>query len=110
MAIFKTFKFWANTIDGQIQSCPVLFHLECDKVKPIQYDVVRMFDGNECIMAIKVYLVYYCGQLLGSTMFKTLDDFLAYRNSNCGASVNECNLMWNGCALMEGNCVLKYTN
>lgn len=104
----KWFKFYADTIDGKILPCPELFYLECDKVKPISYDTVRMFDQNECILAKNVYLVYYCGQLLGSNMFKTLDQFLAYRNAGCNPQ-KECNLNYNGCSLIYNNCVLKYT-
>lgn len=106
MGSFSTFKFTADTIDGCILEFPKEFDLRCDKVNPIGETIIRQYDGNECIVAREVFLVYYCGQTFGTTQFKTLDQFLAYRNASC-VRPKECNLSWNGCSLIN-NCVLKY--
>lgn len=100
MSGYKTFKFIADTIDGQIQQSPKLFYLRCDEVKPIGNSVVRQFDGNECINAMKVYLVYYRGQLLGSKGYQTAEHFFNFMQSECkecGVTINGCLITINGC-------------
>lgn len=100
----KHFKFVADTIDGVIQRCPQPFNLECSQVTPIGVDIIRNYDGNECINAINVFLVYYSGQVLGSTYFKTLDQFLQYQTANCRASTSDCLLTVNGCFVTINGC------
>ncbi len=107
MSIFRTFPFTATTIDGDIKEFPVLFNLRCDLVVPIGRTIIRQFNGEQCIVARKVFLVYYDGQNLGTDQFKTLDEFLLWRNNNCTSS-RECNLLYNGCSINYGNCFVKY--
>lgn len=111
MSVFKTFKFYANTIDGRIQRQPKVFNIECQDVKPIGRQVVRNYNGNECIEAIDVFLVWSRGQLLGSTAFTTLDEFLTYRNASCQSictlplfTVNNCLTQLAGCNIQFYTC------
>ena len=99
MAGFSTFQFTASTINGAILQFPQLFYLRCNLVIPIKRDIVRQFDGNECIVARKVFLVMYQGQLLGSTDFCSMDEFLNYRNASCFPKPPCCGILYNGCYL-----------
>lgn len=111
MSVFKTFKFYAKTIDGKIQRSPKVFNIECECVTPIGRQVIRDYNGNECIEAVSVFLVYSRGQLLGSTDFKSLDEFLTYRNAGCRnvctlpyLTINNCIAQINGCNVQLYTC------
>lgn len=111
MSQFKTFKFTANTIDGKILEFPQIVNLRCDMVKPLGNEVIRQFNGNECIVAKKVYLVFYDGHVYGTTQFNSLDSFLLYRNANCKPfcklpyfTLNNCFFTLGGCQIQFGSC------
>lgn len=108
MSILTNFRFIASTIDGQILEFPKEFYLNCDLVVPIGRTIIRQFNNEECIVARKVFLVYYEGQNLGSTEFKTMDEFISFRNNSC-KKASPCNIFYNGCSLIYNNCVIKYT-
>lgn len=97
------FKFTADTIDGKIQDHPKQFQLHCDLVKPIGIQVVRDYNGSECIQAMKVFLIMYGGQLLGNKCYGSFESFFQELKSVCygiGAiQVNDCYLKVNGCNL-----------
>lgn len=101
---YSTFQFVADTIDGKILEFPQTFQLRCDLVVPLYQDVVRQFDGNECIVARRVYLIFYQGQVLGSKQFTTMPQFVNYRNSNCGIEANVCNVSFFGCPVTFNGC------
>jgi hypothetical protein len=101
------FKFIATTIDGQILEFPQEFYLRCDLVKPLGPTIVRQFNNEECIVARKVFLVYYQGQNLGSPDYKTMDDFIKSLNAAC-VKKEECKILHNGCVLEYNNCPIKY--
>lgn len=108
MGKFSTFIFTANTIDGKILEFPQIFYLRCNLVTPLGCDIVRQYNGNECIVARKVFQVMYQGQLLGSSQFKDLSSFLLYRNNQCNPVAN-CDIIYNGCNLVYNGCSLAYT-
>lgn len=100
----KTFPFIADTIDGRILEFPKLFYLECDLVKPLGLQIVRQYTKTQCILAKKVFQIYYAGQVLGSIQFTGVMQFVNYLNSVCIAfctpaivTINNCNLERNGC-------------
>lgn len=107
MAVFSTIKFHANTVDGDIMNAPVSFDLQCKLVRPIGSTIIRQFNNNECIRAIRVFLIYYEGQNLGTTQFKTMDEFIKYLNNTCNP-VKDCGLIYLGCPLTVNGCQLKY--
>lgn len=109
MSGFSTIKFTANTIDGNIEEFPVTFDLLCKSVQPIGVNIIRQFNSNECIRAIKVFIVYYRGQNLGSTQFKSMSEFLQYFQSVC-QTPKFCGITYNGCDLTYNSCNLKYIN
>lgn len=108
MGKFSTFTFTASTIDGKILEFPQVFYLRCNLVTPLGCDIVRQYNGNECIVARKVFQVMYQRQLLGSTQFTDLTSFLLYRNNQCNQSTN-CYLTYNNCVLIYNGCSLQYT-
>lgn len=98
---YTTFSFVANTIDGKIQEFPKQFFLRCNLVRPIGNSIVRQYNGTECIVSMKVFLIYYEGQLFGSTGYQTFDEFNAFLrsqcNDQCGVTINGCYALINGC-------------
>ena len=107
MSVFKTIKFTASTIDGVIQAFPQTLNLRCEWVTPVGKQVVRNYNGSECIRVIDVFLIYYCGQSLGTLDFNNADDFINYLNTTCNPckqtsfTINGCYALVNGCILTE---------
>lgn len=98
------FKFTAHTINGVIQHNPQQFILQCNKIKPIGESIVRTFDGNECIQAMKCFLIIYEGKLLGNKCYTSFDNFMQALRCVCFSDgyllVNGCNLQLDGCDLI----------
>lgn len=102
--VFQTFKFTADTIDGKIQEFPQTFDLRCVRVKPLGVDIVRQYNKTQCIVAKKVFLIYYEGQVFGSTQFSSVVQFVQYVNNSCRSfcvpaylTIDNCYLDLNGC-------------
>lgn len=93
---YRTFKFTAHTVDGKILEFPYPFWMRCDLVKPLYQDIVRAYDKNECIVARKVYLVWYAGHLYGTEDFTNMPDFVEYVRTHCQVRVC-CFAMLGGC-------------
>lgn len=106
-----TIKFIAQTINGHIEEFPKSFDLWSDQVIPVGDSIVREFNGNECIRNIKVFLIFYGGQSLGTTQFDNADDFIAYLNaSTVTPACPSTYLEIGGCFALVGGCQLLYTN
>src|ERR1700735_715898 len=109
---YKTFIFLADTVDGKILEFPKVFNLRCDLVKPLGCDILRQYTKTECIVAKKVFLIYYAGQVFGSTQFTGVFQFTQYMNNACRVfctpailTINNCLLQLNGCnATVFQNC------
>ena len=97
------FKFTADTIDNKIQEHPKQFQLHCDLIKPIGIQVVRDYNGSECIQAMTVFLIMYGGQLFGNICYESYAGFFQEWKAVCYGTgtlqVNGCNLRLNGCNL-----------
>ena len=107
---YKTFTFLADTVDGKILEFPNAYTLRCELVKPLGVDIIRQYSKTECIVAKKVFLIYYAGQTFGSTQFTGVLQFVQYLNNACKifcappfVQVNGCNLQWNGCNVIIYN-------
>lgn len=101
---FPTFPFLADTIDGRILEFPKLFYLDCSLVKPLGLQIVRQYSKTQCIVAKKVFQIYYAGQVFGSIQFVSVMQFVSYLDSVCVSvcapafvTINNCNLQRNGC-------------
>lgn len=97
----------AKTVNGQILEFPQTFQLNCSILKPLGLQVVRQYNGNECIVAVRVFLIQAGNQLLGSNQFCNMNDYLNYINANCTAS-DKCYLAVNGCFLTLNGCLIPY--
>src|SRR5579872_3751959 len=114
---FKTFIFLADTVDGKILEFPKVYYLRCDLVKPLGCDIIRQYTKTECIVAKKVFLIYYAGQVFGSTQFIGVAQFVQYMNNACRVfcvpplvQINNCLLQWYGCNVSIFNqCSAGYT-
>ena len=107
---YTTFIFSADTVDGKILEFPKIFTLRCDWTKPLGVDIIRRYSKTECIVAKKVFLIYYQGQTFGSTQFTGVLQFVNYMNNSCRVfctppfvQINGCNLQWNGCNVIIYN-------
>lgn len=98
----RQFTFVADTVDGKIQEFPQKYYLDCGRMSPQGTSIVRNFDGNECIQAMSVFLVYYDGHLFGSRCYKSMDDFVQARKARCFTDY----LLLNGCGLELNDCGL----
>ncbi len=81
---------------------------KCGDVKPLGEEIVRNFDANECILAKKVYLLYVNGEVLGTTQFRNLDEFLAYQQSSC-VKCGSCDILIDGCYMYIDGCLVECT-
>jgi hypothetical protein len=102
---FKIFAFTSKTIDGDIKDVPEVQYFQCDKVRPIGNQVVREYDGNECIRAVKVFLVAYGGHIFGREGFTEMADFVRELNNVCNPSA-KCVVKINGCAVKVNGCFI----
>lgn len=100
-------KIIAETVNGTIKPFPIEVFVTCGQLKPIGIEVVRNYDGNECILAKRVYLVYHNGDVLGTTQFKTLDEFLSYQKEVCVPDSNYCDFYIDGCQVVFGDCLIS---
>jgi hypothetical protein len=102
--VAKHFTFIADTINGKIQEFPKAFNLICGDVKPLGCEVIRQFNKTECIVAKRVFLIYYGGDVFGSTQFTSIAQFILYMNNACRVfctpaffTVDHCKLTLFGC-------------
>lgn len=108
---FKTFIFLADTIDGKILEFPKVFYLRCEWAKPLGVDIIRQYNKTECIVAKKVFLIYYAGQVFGSVQFTGVIQFIQYMNNSCRVFCTPPILQINGCLLQRYGCnVTIFTN
>lgn len=77
-------------------------YFQCGLVRPLGNQVVREYDGNECIRAVKVFLVAYNGHIFGREGFTDKSDFLNELNAICYPS--RCLIKINGCAVKINGC------
>lgn len=99
------FTFVADTIDGKIQQFPTTFFFDCELMQPQGEVIVREYDGNECIVAMPVFSVYYDGRLFGTKAYKSMNEFVRARQAicfgiKCRFLVNGCNMVINGCEVL----------
>lgn len=107
---YKTFIFSADTVDGKILEFPEVFYLQCDKITPLGVDIIRQYNKTECIVAKKVFLIYYAGQVFGSTQFCNLTQFVLYLNNACRVFCTPPFLQINGCNLQRYGCNVTIFN
>ena len=105
-----SFSFTADTINGAIQERPKIFTLDCECVIPIGVDIVRDFDESLCIVAKRVFLIRYNQDVFGTCQFKSLEEFIQYKNLACSCCQDtvECVLLINGCNATINGCNLLY--
>jgi hypothetical protein len=83
---------------------PVTVIMKCDVVQPVGVEIVRAFDINYCIVAIKVFLVLFDGDTYGTTAFENLNDYWQYVGTECKCCPTLCVLTIGNCNLTIGGC------
>ena len=82
--------------------------MRCEKVQPVGEAVVRMFDEGYCIVAKKVFLVLFNGDVYGTTDFDSLQGYLAYVNAACECCAEACYFTVNCCFGTVNGCQLVF--
>lgn len=101
------FKITVSTIDGNLLEFPKTIWVDCSLVTPVGMGVVKWYDSSESIVSRSVYQVVYQGHCYGLDDFKTLDEFLTYRNSQC-VEDKCCNVAIFGCTITYQGKNIKY--
>ncbi len=92
-------------INGEFQESPVTMEFPCGKVQAVGETVVRQYDINWCIVAKKVFLFRYKGNVFGTTQFADKDQFFQYQKSNCACCQDEeCITLLDGCIVTLKGC------
>lgn len=107
---FKTFVFLADTVNGKILEFPKTFYFRCDLVKPLGVDIIRQYTKTECIVAKKVFLLYYAGDTFGSTQFTGVAQFVQYLNNACAYFCTPALIQINNCLLQRNGCNVSIYN
>jgi len=100
---YGTFQFTADVVNGKILEFPKTFYLQCSCVKPLGTDIIRQYSKTQCIIAKKVFLIYCSGEVLGSSQFTGVAQFVQYVNNSCNPPV-PCGVTINGCSAMIAGC------
>ena len=96
----KKFQITVSIIDERLLEFPRTEWFDCDLVIPIGTGIVRQFNSSECIVAREAYLFSHDGHRYGTFQVNTMDEFLAYRNSQCIPVIEECcHITYAGCYL-----------
>lgn len=103
----KGFPFTAQTVNGLIVNDPVTVIMRCDKVTPVGEAVVRGFDPDYCIVAIRVFLVLFNGDVYGTTDFQSIQDYWQYVGLQCQCCETLCFFTINGCLGTINGCLLS---
>lgn len=98
----------ATTINGEIQEFPPTISIPCDLGQAEGEAVIRDFDINTCIVAVKVFLIRYGKNLFGTKQFTNVDEFRQYQAAVCQCCGN-CGLTVDGCGLYFNNCNITYS-
>jgi len=98
----------ASTINGEIQEFPPTYYFPCSQVHPQGEAVIRDYDDNTCIVARKVYLVEYGGNVFGTVQFDTYEEFEDYKSQSCTCCGGGCVVIIGGCVLLYNGCDLTY--
>lgn len=91
----RTFEFYADVVDGKILSTPQEFTLYCERTRPLGLDVVRQFNGNECILAKRAFFVWCDNHLFGNSSFTTFAQYNQFQNAAC--RIAPCGFTIGGC-------------
>ncbi len=91
-----------------VQEYPPNIVLRCADVTPIGEDIIRSFDEKECVISTKVFLLLYSGNVFGTTQFKTLNEFISFKNAECEPCTEPCGLTYRDCILTYRGLNLNY--
>jgi hypothetical protein len=104
----KGFPFMANTVNGLIVDDPVTVIMKCDRVRAVGPHVVKAFDPDYNIVAIKVFLVEFNGDVYGTTEIEDLEGYREYINGECQCCEDLCFLTIGGCLATINGCLVPF--
>lgn len=102
------FTISVKAINNEVLEFPKTLNFECDKVTPLQPEVVRYFDAaNECIHSVKVFSFEMEGQRFGTQAVTDLAGWKQWINANCKCCPPlNCDIIYDGCSIGYGNCII----
>lgn len=104
----KSLLFEAEYVNEEFISKPKRYFLDCSKILPIGVDIIRCFDEEANIVAKRLFLIQIGVEIIGTTKFSSLRDFLQYMHAGCqccggdagcGIYIDNCQLTINGCVV-----------
>lgn len=87
------FDILCSTINGEILENESVVSLDCDLANYVGIMNVRAYDANDCIVVKRVFVIRQGNTLFGTHEFKSIQDFLTYRDLVCFT----CLILFNGC-------------
>lgn len=106
----KNFAINVITVDNEPYIEPQVLYIGCNGVSSLGYQIQRVYDENNCIVARKLVTFMYGNQLIGTQQFSTIDNFNSYVSSQCHCC-EPCYLLVNGCNLTVNGCfITAYKN
>lgn len=88
--------------NGEFLETPTLMYFDCDLVQYVNTYNARTYDINDCIVVKRVFGFLYGNDLWGTFDFKTIEEFIAFRDSYC-LEDTECGVQINGCFFFINN-------
>lgn len=106
----KRFPLSVNTINGEIYEFPQEITVVCGQILLVGPSVVREYDGNtDCIIAKRVLLFKYGGNVFGTSQFTTINEFNQYLSGMCSCCDPICYIQIGDCNIAIGDCFVSMT-
>lgn len=102
----RTITITAEVVNGSFLLKPAVYNLPCNQVHPVGFQVMRTYDQSMCVVAKNVYLLRVGENVLGTTQFKTKEQFLQYKAGQCAccSDQEDCYIQVDGCYATINGC------
>jgi hypothetical protein len=94
----KLFSLPIDVVNGEVFEFPKNVYLKCNDYLPIGESLVRYYNQDMCSVVKKTFYIKYGDDLLGTSQFNTMEDFLLFQKNTCGC--NTYDLFIDGCQLL----------
>lgn len=85
------------TYNGELLEKPRLMYFDCDLVRYVGIYNARTYDANDCIVVRKAFGFLYGNDLWQTFDFKTVEEFIEYRDTHCLNAEVCCLVTYQGC-------------
>ena len=104
----KYFSIIVDSIDYAFMQNKEVIELPCDGVQILGVRTVSAFNARQELERKILFLVQHNQRVYGTESFKSLQQYLDYRDGICmPCANNECGIALNGCLLTLNGCTLN---